>query len=55
MGITTQQMKFDYIVSSLALEITMEVHDLILQPPENNPYNKLKVQLIKLMAALEQK
>ena len=54
-GITTQRTKFDYIVSSLASEIAMEVRDLILQPPEDNPYDKLKEQLVKRTAASEQK
>ena len=54
-GINSQQTKFDYIVSSLAPGITTEVQDLILQPPGDTPYNKLKEQLIKRTAALEQK
>ena len=54
-GISTQRTKFDYIVSSLAPEIAIEVRDLILQPPENNPYDKLKEQLVKRTAASEQK
>jgi len=32
----------------------MEVRDLILQPPDATPYNKLKEQLIKHTAASEQ-
>lgn len=54
-GITTQRTKFDYIVSSLAPEIAMEVRDLILQPPDDTPYDKLKQQLIQRTAASEQK
>ena len=54
-GVTTQQTKFDYIVSSLAPEIATEVRDLILQPPKDTPYDKLKEQLIKRTAASEQK
>ena len=32
----------------------MEVHDLLLKPPTDNPYDTLKVQLIKRTAASEQ-
>ena len=49
--INSQQTKFDYTVSSLALEITTEVWDLNLQPPDDTPYDKLKEQLIKRMTA----
>ena len=54
-GINNQRTKFDYIVSSLAPEIATEVRDLILQPPDDTPYDKLKQQMIKRTAASEQK
>ena len=54
-GINSQRTKFDYIVSSQAPEIATEVRDLIIQPLGDTPYDKLKEQLIKRMAALEQK
>ena len=53
--INSQWNKFDYIVSSLTPEITTEVRDLILQPPDNTPHDKFKEQLIKCTAALDQK
>lgn len=48
-GINRQRTKFDCIVSSLAHEITTEVWDLILKPPDDTPYDKLKEQLVKLL------
>ena len=44
-----------YIVSLLAPEITTEVQDLILQPPDETPYDRLKQQLIQHTATSEQK
>ena len=54
-GITAQKTKFDYVVASLAPEFATEVRDLILQPPEATPYDRLKEQLIKRTAASEQR
>ena len=54
-GITAQWTKFDYIVSSLAPELATEVRDLVLQPPDDTPYDKIKEQLIKRTATSEQK
>ena len=54
-GINNQRTKFDYIVSSLAPEIATEFRDLILQPPDDTPYDRLKQQLIKRTTVSEQK
>jgi len=54
-GITAQRTKFDYIISLLTPELTTEVRDLVLQPPDDTPYDKIKEQLIKCTAASEQK
>ena len=53
-GITAQKTHFDYVISSLSPEFAMEIRDLLLRPPAENPYNALKVQLIKRTAASEQ-
>jgi len=45
---------FDYIIASLSPEYSMEIRDLILKPPGENPYDKVKEQLIKRTAASEQ-
>ena len=54
-GVTSQKTMFDYIVASLSPEFATGVHDLILKPPTENPYDKLKEQLIKHTAASEQR
>ena len=54
-GVTSQKTMFDYIVASLSREFATEVRDLILKPPTEYPYNKLKEQLIKRTAASEQR
>ena len=46
---------FDYVVASLSPEFATEIRDLILTPPEVNPYDVLKEQLIKRTAASEQR
>ena len=53
--ITAQKTKFDHIVASLAPEFATVVHNLILNPPRDNPYAMLKEQLIKRTAASEQR
>ena len=54
-GVTAQKTKFDYIVASLSPEYATEVRDLLLQPPNENPYDVLKEKLIKRTAASEQR
>ena len=54
-NITSQRTKFDHVVAVLALEFATEVWDLLLlQPPEDTPYDNLRAQLIKRTAASEQ-
>ena len=54
-GISTQKTMFDYVISSLIPEFAVEVRDLLLKPPADQPYTILKAQLIKRMAASEQR
>ena len=52
--IKTQKTKFDHVVASLSPEFATEVRDLVLSPPDENPYDALRAQLIKRTAASEQ-
>ena len=54
-GISAQQTMFDYVVASLSPEIALEVRDLILTPPTDDPYKVLKEQLVNRTAASEQR
>ena len=54
-GITSQKMRFDYVIASLSLEFAVEVRDLLIRPPAEDPYNTLKTELIKRTAASEQR
>ena len=54
-NITTQKTKFEYVVASLSPEYATEVRDLLLRPPNENPYDVLKEQLVKQTAASEQR
>ena len=40
-GITAQKTRFEYVISSLSPEFAMEVRDLLLKPPTDNPYTTL--------------
>ena len=53
-GITAQKTRFEYVVSSLSPEFAVEVRDLLLKPPADDPYDTLKAELIKRTATSEQ-
>ena len=54
-GIVAQKTRYDYVVSSLTPEFAMEVPDLLLNPPADNPYDTLKAQPVKTTTASEQR
>ena len=47
---TTELTVFKYIVGPLSPVYVMELRDILLQPPTNNPYMILKITLIKAKA-----
>ena len=53
--LTAQKSRFDFVVASLSPDVATEVRDLVLRPPDTNPYDVLKETLIKRTAASEQK
>ena len=53
-AITTEQTKFIYMQSSLDQEDAREVRDIILSPPNFNPYTHLKTELIARLGASSQ-
>ena len=46
-SITSQRTKFDHVVASLSPEVATDIRDLILKPPDANPYDELKMVMIK--------
>ncbi len=54
-NITSQQTKFAHVIASLQPEVAQEIRDLLINPPTDQPYDKLKSELIKRTSASEQK
>lgn len=54
-SISSQITKFHYAVSALSPTEAAEVRDIIMSPPTDTPYDKLKHELIKRMTASEQR
>lgn len=49
--LTSQKTRFNYVIASLSPEVAIKIlRDLVLKPPETNPYDTLKQQLIKRTA-----
>ena len=49
-AITRQRTKFNYVVSQLNQQQASEVEDIITAPPEQEPYDKLKAELIRRLS-----
>ena len=54
-GIMQQRTRFDHVITVLAPEVATEVRDLILNPPDDAPYDFLKAALINCTEASEQR
>ena len=49
-SITASRTKYEEIIGALPMEYATEVRDLLVNPPEENPYEKLKEKLISRIA-----
>lgn len=54
-GITSQGTKYAYVVASLSPEFAQEIRELLINPPQQNPYNTIKQELVKRTSESEQK
>ncbi|XP_076765231.1 uncharacterized protein LOC143432446 [Xylocopa sonorina] len=55
-GVTTEHTRYGYILGALPTQYSMEVRDIIMNPPAATPYQKLKTELIRrLSSSQEQK
>ena len=54
-GIKKEETKFHHVLANLPQEVAMEVRELFVNPPDNDPYQVLKKTLIKRTAASEQR
>ncbi|XP_065197668.1 uncharacterized protein LOC135828856 [Sycon ciliatum] len=54
-NISRQSTKFHHVISSLSADFATEVRDLILNPPEDAPFDQLKARLIQRTQLSEQR
>ncbi|KAM7313487.1 uncharacterized protein ISCGN_003349 [Ixodes scapularis] len=54
-NITAQMTKFREVVTSLSSAEAMEVRDIVISPPDQEPYEHLKRELIRRTTASEQR
>ena len=54
-GITTEETKYNHIVSALQPEVAVEVRDIVIERPKDKPYSTLKAELIKRTSASQQR
>lgn len=54
-NITADATKFYYVISQLDHQYAAEVEDIIVSPPTNNKYDKLKAELIKRLSVSKEK
>ncbi|XP_076762910.1 uncharacterized protein LOC143430483 [Xylocopa sonorina] len=51
-GITTEHTRYGYILGALPTQYSMEVRDIIMNPPAATPYQKLKTELIRRLSSV---
>jgi hypothetical protein len=49
-GISSGRRKFNYVTSQLDQRSAAEVEDIITSPPQQDPYSKLRTELLKLLS-----
>jgi len=49
-AITRQRTKLNYVVSQLNQQQAAEVEDIIISPPEHEPYDRLKAELMRRLS-----
>ena len=54
-GIKDQRTKFDHVAFAISYEFAMEVRDILMHPPSDQPYDSLKGELIRRLQSSEQK
>lgn len=54
-GITSQRTKYEYVVASLNQDIAMEVRDILISPPADQPFSTLKEKLLLRTTVSEQR
>lgn len=54
-GITQDETKYYYAISAIESDVLQEVSDIIINPPQKEKYNALKVNLIKQFSDSEEK
>ncbi|XP_068617431.1 uncharacterized protein [Battus philenor] len=54
-GITSDATKFYHVISQLEQQYAAEVKDIIIAPPQENKFLKLKTELIKRLSASQEK
>ncbi|CAN8007270.1 unnamed protein product, partial [Ixodes pacificus] len=53
--ITSQQTKFHHVIAALNPTEAAEVRDIILSPPADQPFDRLKLELVRRTTLSEQK
>jgi hypothetical protein len=50
-SVTSEETKFNYVISQLEYRRAAEVEDLIISPPANGTYTSLKTELVRYLSA----